>query len=107
MAKQLSGILSAAMIASTSKSSPLYLRELSLHVLTLDTISAYLWSLVFATDMFYTVFKQNPMDGLAGRRYRHTVLEKGGSQDEMGNLEEFLGRKPNTEAFYKELGLSN
>jgi len=33
------------------------------------------------------------------------VLERGGSQEEMQTLEDFLGRKPNTEAFYKELGI--
>jgi metallopeptidase MepB len=65
----------------------------------------YLSSLVYSTDMFYSVFKQNPMDGTEGRRYRHTVLEKGGSQEEMLTLEQFLGRKPSTEAFYKELGI--
>ena len=41
-----------------------------------------------------------------GRRYRKTVLEPGGSQDEMQILVNFLGRKPSTEAFYKELGIS-
>jgi metallopeptidase MepB len=66
----------------------------------------YLSSQVYSTDMFYTVFKINPMDPVQGRRYRHTVLEKGGSQDEMLTLEQFLGRKPSSEAFYKELGLS-
>ncbi|KAK3905964.1 Saccharolysin [Staphylotrichum tortipilum] len=66
----------------------------------------YLSSQVFSTDMFYTVFRENPMDPIQGRRYRHTVLEKGGSQDEMLTLEQFLGRKPSSEAFYKELGLS-
>lgn len=66
----------------------------------------YLSSQVYSTDMFYSVFKQNPMDGTQGRRYRHTVLEKGGSQEEMLTLEQFLGRKPSTEAFYKELGLA-
>jgi metallopeptidase MepB len=55
--------------------------------------------------MFYSVFKKNPMDSKEGRRYRHVVLEKGGSQEEMKTLEEFLGRKPSTEAFYRELGL--
>ncbi|KAE8441568.1 hypothetical protein EG329_004687 [Mollisiaceae sp. DMI_Dod_QoI] len=65
----------------------------------------YLSSQVYSTDMFYSVFKKDPMDGKEGRRYRHTVLEKGGSQDEMKSLEEFLGRKPSTEAFYAELGL--
>ena len=55
--------------------------------------------------MFHTVFAQDPMNAKEGRRYRHMVLEKGGSQDEMKTLEEFLGRPPSTEAFYRELGL--
>ncbi|CAK7207857.1 metalloendopeptidase [Sporothrix eucalyptigena] len=66
----------------------------------------YLYSQVYSTDMFYTVFKANPMDSAEGRRYRHTVLEKGGSQDEMKTLEQFLGRKPNGDAFYKDLGIT-
>jgi metallopeptidase MepB len=65
----------------------------------------YLSSQVYSTDMFYSVFKKDPMDGKEGRRYRHMVLEKGGSQEEMKTLEDFLGRKPSTEAFYRELGL--
>jgi metallopeptidase MepB len=66
----------------------------------------YLSSQVYSTDMFYSVFKENPMNGKEGRRYRHTVLERGGSKEEMDILEEFLGRKPSTESFYKELGIS-
>ncbi|KIW91891.1 uncharacterized protein Z519_07861 [Cladophialophora bantiana CBS 173.52] len=66
----------------------------------------YLSSQVYSTDMFYTVFKKNPMDPKEGRRYRHTVLEKGGSQDEMKTLVDFLGREPKTDAFYEELGLT-
>jgi metallopeptidase MepB len=66
----------------------------------------YLSSLVYATDMFYSVFKKDPLDPKEGRRYRHGVLEKGGTQDEMVTLEQFLGRKPSSEAFYKELGVS-
>merc|ERR1711977_328002 len=65
----------------------------------------YLSSQVYSTDMFYSVFKQDPMSKKEGRRYRHMVLEKGGSQEEMKTLEDFLGRKPSTEAFYRELGL--
>jgi metallopeptidase MepB len=65
----------------------------------------YLSSQVYSTDMFYSVFKKDPMDPKEGRRYRHMVLEKGGSQDEMITLEAFLGRKPSTESFYRELGL--
>lgn len=56
--------------------------------------------------MFYTVFKKDPMDPKEGRRYRHTVLERGGSQDEMKTLIDFLGREPKTDAFYEELGLT-
>ncbi|POS82793.1 putative Saccharolysin [Erysiphe pulchra] len=66
----------------------------------------YLSSQVYSTDMFYSVFKKDPMNGKEGRRYRHMVLEKGGSQDEMKTLVDFLGREPSNEAFYKELGLN-
>ena len=66
----------------------------------------YLSSQVYSADMFYSVFKKAPMDPKEGRRYRYTVLEPGGSRDEMENLEAFLGRKPNTDAFYKDLGIA-
>lgn len=56
--------------------------------------------------MFYTVFKSDPENPKEGRRYRYAVLEKGGSQDEMKTLTEFLGREPKTEAFYEEIGLA-
>lgn len=56
--------------------------------------------------MFYTAFKKDPMNGEAGRRYRKLVLERGGSMDENVMLLEFLGREPNPENFYKELGLA-
>lgn len=66
----------------------------------------YLSSQVYSTDMFYTVFKSDPMNPTEGRRYRHQVLEKGGSQDEMTTLTAFLGRPPKTDAFYKDMGLA-
>lgn len=47
------------------------------------------------------------MDGKVGRDYRHKVLEKGGSREEMDSLKDFLGREPNAEAFYKELGIAS
>lgn len=56
--------------------------------------------------MFYSAFKTDPMNGTQGRRYRHTVLERGGSQDEMETLKQFLGREPNSDAFFEDLGLS-
>ncbi|GAM88336.1 hypothetical protein ANO11243_063690 [Dothideomycetidae sp. 11243] len=66
----------------------------------------YLSSQVYSADMFHSVFAKDPMNGKEGRRYRHTVLERGGSQDEMETLKQFLGREPSPEAFYRELGLS-
>lgn len=66
----------------------------------------YLSSQVYSADMFHTVFAKDPMNGEQGRRYRHMVLEKGGSQDEMETLKGFLGREPNGDAFYRELGLA-
>jgi metallopeptidase MepB len=65
----------------------------------------YLFSQVFAADMWNSGFAEDPMNGSEGRRYRHMVLEKGGSQDEMAMLEEYLGQKPSSEAFYCELNL--
>lgn len=65
----------------------------------------YLSSQVYSADMFHAVFATNPMDQTQGRRYRHMVLEKGGSRDEMETLVGFLGREPRAEAFYRELGL--
>ena len=66
----------------------------------------YLSSQVYSADMFYSVFRKNPMDPTEGRRYRHTVLEKGGSQDEMKTLVEFLLREPRKDAFFEDLGLA-
>ena len=57
--------------------------------------------------MFETAFAKDPMDEAEGRRYRHTVLERGGSQQEMQTVKEFLGRTPNGDAFYKHLGLKS
>ncbi len=67
----------------------------------------YLYSKVYSTDMFYAAFKQDPMDGKQGRRYRHAVLEYGSSRDELDSLKEFLGREPNSDAFYQELSISD
>lgn len=44
------------------------------------------------------------MNAEEGWRYRKTLLEKGGSQDEMKTLMEYLDRAPSSDAFYKELG---
>ena len=65
----------------------------------------YLWSHVFGDDM-YTLFEAaGPLDTATGRRYRTTVLERGGSIDGNDLVREFLGRAPNNAAFLRGLGL--
>ena len=65
----------------------------------------YMWSKVYAQDMF-SVFEENGiLDKETGIRYRDIILANGGSKDELELVMEFLGREPNNEAFLKELGL--
>ncbi|KAF8505246.1 metallopeptidase MepB [Hysterangium stoloniferum] len=63
----------------------------------------YMYSLVFAADMYATVFKKDPLDPKLGKLYRDKILLPGGSRDESESLKEFLGREPNSDAFLFEL----
>lgn len=65
----------------------------------------YLWSEVFAADMFTAFSKNGILDEQTGLKYRRAILEKGNMQDPIELITEFLGRKPNNEAFLKKLGL--
>jgi Zn-dependent oligopeptidase len=46
----------------------------------------YTYSLVFAADMYATVFKADPLDPARGQRYRENILLPGGSQDDIESL---------------------
>ncbi|KZT01737.1 zincin [Laetiporus sulphureus 93-53] len=80
-------------------------------VTMLDTMSTcfhrylnmYTYSLVFAADMYTTVFKQDPLDPVRGARYRKSILLPGGGREELDSLKELLGHAPNSGAFLKEL----
>lgn len=65
----------------------------------------YLWSEVFAFDMFAVFQKGGLLSPEVGARYRTEILEKGNLQDAGQLLENFLGRKPNTDAFFRYLGI--
>jgi thimet oligopeptidase len=65
----------------------------------------YMWSLVYAMDMFTRFEKEGVLNVETGREYRKWILEKGSSQDEMSLVEGFLGRPVSNEAFLKEMGL--
>jgi thimet oligopeptidase len=65
----------------------------------------YLWSEVYAQDMF-TKFPENDITSPeVGARYRKIILESGGMKEALDLLTEFLGREPNSDAFFKKLGL--
>ncbi|MCK5815844.1 MAG: Zn-dependent oligopeptidase [Flavobacteriaceae bacterium] len=65
----------------------------------------YLWSEVYAQDMF-TVFEKNGLlDSEAGIRYRKLILANGTQRDIIEVVEEFLGRPSNNKAYIKSLGL--
>jgi Zn-dependent oligopeptidase len=65
----------------------------------------YMWSRVFAEDMFSVFKKEGVMNSRTGIRYRQQVLEKGSTMDEIEMLKNFLGRSPNSNAFMQSLGL--
>lgn len=65
----------------------------------------YLWSEVYAQDMF-TQFPANDLtNSEVGGRYRKIILESGGMKEALDLLKEFLGREPSADAFFKKLGL--
>ena len=65
----------------------------------------YLWSKVYAQDMF-SEFKRGGLDNPAvGMRYRQQILVPGGAEEPEVLLKRFLGRDVSYEPFYEELGL--
>jgi thimet oligopeptidase len=62
----------------------------------------YLWSEVAAMDL-RTAFAADKLDAAVGRRYRRTVLARGGERPPAELLRDFLGRESNTQAFYQYL----
>jgi len=67
----------------------------------------YLWSKVYAQDMFSVFKSQGVMNPAVGRRYRTEILERGSSRDEMDSLKAFLGRDPSETPFLESIGLKS
>jgi Zn-dependent oligopeptidase len=65
----------------------------------------YLWSRVFAQDIFSVFEKNGTTDAKTGERYRKEILEVAASKQELDMLRHFLGREPNSDAFMHSIGL--
>jgi thimet oligopeptidase len=65
----------------------------------------YLWSKVYAQDMFTEFEKNGLTDTKTGKRYRELILANGTQRDIGEAVEEFLGRPSNNKAYIKSLGL--
>ncbi len=66
----------------------------------------YLWSKVFALDLFEEIRKHGLLDPEIGMKYRAEVIGEGGSVDPNTLLYNFLGREPNQKAFLESIGLN-
>ena len=65
----------------------------------------YLWSKVYAQDMF-TVFQHGGLESpVVGARYRRDILEPGAIYPAQELVEKFLGRPLRYDAFYRDLGI--
>jgi len=69
-------------------------------------VYGYLYSKVFAEDMFATRFSENLFDPRVGAEYRRVILEPGGTIDPLALVTQFLKRPPNDKAFLHSLGLN-
>ncbi|MBI1756930.1 MAG: Zn-dependent oligopeptidase [Fimbriimonas ginsengisoli] len=67
----------------------------------------YMWSLVYAQDMFQRFEQLGILDPKAGQYYRSKILSRGGSMDAMDMLKDYLGREPQLDAFLRHLGLES
>lgn len=67
---------------------------------------SYLWSKVYALDVFDHIKKEGLLNAKVGKRYMETILEKAGGEDPNDLLVDFLQRKPCQKAFFKDLGLN-
>lgn len=62
----------------------------------------YMWSEVIALDML-AAYEGRLLDAKVGRKYRSSILERGGERAPMNMVVDFLGRKPSAKAFEAEI----
>uniref|UniRef100_A0A2N9FSA7 Peptidase M3A/M3B catalytic domain-containing protein n=1 Tax=Fagus sylvatica TaxID=28930 RepID=A0A2N9FSA7_FAGSY len=58
-----------------------------------------IWSEVFASDIFASKFRGDPLNQYVGMQFRNKVLGPGGAKEPIEVLSDFLGREPSIQAF--------
>jgi len=69
-----------------------------------STYYCYLWSEVYAADLFSVFQKGGIFNKALGMKYRKEILAPGGTVDSIDSVREFLGRDPNDKAFLAQNG---
>ena len=65
----------------------------------------YLWSEVYAADMYSVFESEGILNPRVGDRFRKIILESGSSIDPLVLIKEFLGRNPENYAFLRKQGI--
>jgi len=66
---------------------------------------SYMWSKVYALDMFSKIKKHGLLNPEIGQKYIDKVLSRGGSVDPNILIKDFLEREPNQDAFLENMGI--
>jgi Zn-dependent oligopeptidase len=66
----------------------------------------YLWSKVYAQDLYTRFSREGPMNRATGRAYRETVLAPAATEEPDALLQRFLGRPLSYDAFFAEMGIA-
>jgi thimet oligopeptidase len=67
---------------------------------------SYMWSLVYASDMFQRFKELGMLNPEAGKYYRDKIISQGGTRDSIDLVKDYLGREPKLDAFLAQLGLA-
>ena len=71
---------------------------------------SYKWAEVLSADVYAAFEESAGKDGLpnieTGRKYRHTILEAGGSRPAMESFKAFRGREPSLDALLRHQGMA-
>jgi Zn-dependent oligopeptidase len=65
----------------------------------------YPWGLVLSADIFTRFKEEGIFSSTVGLEYRKMILERSGTREMLESIEEFLGRSPGYEAFFRSIGL--